>query len=244
MRKSAFRLFVFTVAVAWSGIYTSAQTIQVNQNNRTIAVKVSDVAKADADTATVHIGFEVYAPDAESAYASGSQISNAVVDALRKSGVDDKAVESDAQNLQRNMQFNDKDSDLERAKKQFVLMQSWTVKTAAADAAKVLNTAVEAGANNSGQIDWDLKDRQGLQAQAAAKALQRAQVMADQMAKGLNAKLGALIYASNQMPETPTVFANAAMAPRMLMERKVAPLAIRAQKIEETAVVYAVFAIE
>ena len=49
MRKSALRLFVFTVAVAWSGIYTSAQTIQVNQNNRTIAVKVSDVAKADAD---------------------------------------------------------------------------------------------------------------------------------------------------------------------------------------------------
>jgi uncharacterized protein len=243
--KHRFLGSVFSVGMVFCAAgLLSAQTIQVNQNNRTIAVKVSDVAKADADMAAVHIGFEVYAPDAESAYASGSQISNAIVDALHKSGIDDKAVESDAQNLQRNMQFNDKDSDLERAKKQFVLTQSWTVKTAAADAAKVLNTAIGAGANNSGQIDWDLKDRQGLQAQAAAKALQRAQAMADQMAKGLNAKLGALIYASNQLPETPTIYANAAMAASMRMERKVAPLAIRPQKIEESATVYAVFAIE
>ena len=126
-----------------------------------------------------------------------------------------------------------------------MLTQSWTVKTAAANAAKVLHVAVEAGANNSGQIDWDLKDRAGLQAQAAAKALQHAQAVADQMARGLNAHLGTLIYASNQAPPaqygTGGGYGGGVMGGALM---KVIPLAIRPQNIEESATVYAVFAIQ
>jgi hypothetical protein len=232
------------LAIAGSAQAGFTQTIQVSQNNRTIAVTVTDKAKAEADTATVHIGFEVFAADSDGAYAAGSRTSNAIVDALHKAGVDDKAIESESQNLRRNMQFDDKDSELDRAKKQFVLSQAWTVKTSAADAAKVLHVAVEAGANNSGQIDWDLKDRAGLQAQAAAKALQHAQTIADQMAKGLNAHLGALIYASNEVPQRPMPFATMASVAGGMLDRKVLPLAIRPQQIEENATVYAVFAIE
>ena len=73
------------------------------------------------------------------------------------------------------------------------------MKAGATDAAKVLHAAIEAGANESGNIDWDLTDRNGLQAQAAEKALVRARQVATQMAAG-GAHLGALIYASNQTP--------------------------------------------
>ncbi len=63
--KHRFLGSVFSVGMVFcAASLLSAQTIQVNQNNRTIAVNVSDAAKADADMATVHIGFEVYAPDA------------------------------------------------------------------------------------------------------------------------------------------------------------------------------------
>lgn len=223
-----------------------AQTIKVDQNNRTIAVTVSDKATADADIATVHIGFEAYGPDSDSAYAAGSQTSNAIIDALHKAGVEDKAIQSEGQSVQQNYQFDEKESEIDRAKKRFVLRQSWTVKTAAADAAKVLHVAVEAGANASGQIDWDLKDRATLQAQAAAKALQHAQAMADQMAKGLSVHLGALIYASNQPPQTITPGlggSGGGLAMRALAEKAI-PLAIRPQQIEENATVYAVFAIQ
>lgn len=243
MMKSTVRSLCFTAALAGLTVVGFAQTIQVNQNNRTIAVTVSDKAMAGADIATVHIGFEVYAADADDAYAAGSRVSNAMIDTLHKAGVEDSAIESEGQSLRRNMQFDDKDSELVRAKKQFILTQSWTVKTAAVDAAKVLHVAIEAGANTSGQIDWDLKDRAGLQSQAAAKALQHAQAIADQMAKGLNAHLGALIYASNQAPQTPGVYASAALMGR-IMNQKIEPLAIRPQQIEENATVYAVFAIE
>lgn len=244
IRGGCFSVMMAGLAVTGSAQAGFSQTIQVNQNNRTIAVTVTDKASAEADTATVHIGFQVFAADSDGAYAAGSETSNAIVDALHKAGVDDKAIESESQNLQRNMQFDDKDSALERAKKQFVLSQSWTVKTSAANAAKVLHVAVEAGANNSGQIDWDLKDRAGLQAQAAAKALQHAQAIADQMAKGLNAHLGALIYASNQAPLVQSFGYGYGGGMMQSARIKVEPLAILPQQIEENVTVYAVFAIE
>lgn len=245
MMKSTVRSLCVTAALAGLTVVGFAQTIQVNQNNRTIAVTVTDKASADADTATVHVGFDVYAADSDGAYAAGSQTSNAVMDALHKAGVEDKAIESEGQSLRQNFQFDDKESETDRAKKRFLLTQSWTVKTSAADAAMVLHVAVEAGANTSGQVDWDLKDRAGLQSQAAAKALQHAQATADQMAKGLNAHLGPLIYASNQPPQSPGVPERLElMAKLQAAPRSVAPLAIRPQKIEENATVYAVFAIE
>ena len=103
---------------------------------------------------------------------------------------------------------------------------------------------MQAGATQSGHIDWQYKDMNGLQAKAAANALAKAQVIAQQMAQGLNVKLAGLIYASNQAPESP-------VRPIMMMKamagpaaQSVAPLAINPRQIEESATVYAVFAIE
>lgn len=239
LRSSCVAAVVAGLAVAGFG-----QTIQVNQNNRTIAVTVTDKATEQADSATVHIGFEVYGPDSDSTYAAGSRASNAIIDALNKAGVPDKSIESEGQNLRQNFQFDQKESEAERAQRRFVLTQSWTVKTSAADAAKVLHIAVEAGANNSGQIDWDVKDRAALQARAAAKALQHAQAVAEQMAKGLNAHLGGLLYASNQAPETPVRPVAFDRLQAFAKLQAVKPLAIRPQQIEENATVYAVFAVQ
>ncbi|MGB7189754.1 MAG: SIMPL domain-containing protein [Acidobacteriaceae bacterium] len=245
MRKNALRSSCVAAMVAGFAIAGFAQTIQVNQNNRTIAVTVTDKATETADIATVHIGFEAYAPDSDAAYAAGSKASNAIIDALHKAGVPDNEIESENQNLRQNFQFEPNESEVQRAKRRFVLAQSWTVHTSAPDAKNVLHIAVEAGANNSGQIDWDVKDRAALQARAAAKALQHAQAVADQMAKGLNAHLGPLLYASNQVPEAPIPLAGqyrAAMtAPA---PPPPPPLAINPQKIEESATVHAVFAVE
>jgi uncharacterized protein YggE len=221
-----------------------AQKISINKNNRTIAVTVTDKAMEPADVATVHIGFKAYGPDADSAYAAGSKVSNAVIDALKKAGVPDKAIESQTQNLQQNYQFDSKEGELERAQKRYVLSQSWTVKTSAADASKVLHIAVEAGANDSGQIDWDVKDHAALQAAAAAKALKHARAIAEQMAKGLDAELGSLLYASNTAPETPIAGGLMGALGRAAQFNAVQPLAIRPQVIEEDATVYAVFGIQ
>jgi uncharacterized protein YggE len=244
MRENVLRSSFVAAVIASFAIAGFAQTIQVNQSNRTIAVTVTDKATEMADVATVHIGFQAYAPDSDSAYAAGSKTSNAIIDALHKAGIDDKAIESDDQSLQRNQQFDEKESEAERAQRRFVLSQTWKVKTSAADAAKVLHIAVEAGANNSGDIDWDVKDRAALEAQAAAKALQHARAVADQMAKGLNAHLGPLLYASNQQSQPPVIFDRLQSFAKLQQAPPPLPLAINPQKIEQSATVYAVFAIE
>lgn len=223
-----------------------AQTIQVDKNNRTIAVTASDSAQAEADIASVSVGFETYAPDAATAYSQGSKISNAIVDALKNAGVPEKSVESRGQNLSKtDFPYNPAPTPQERAQKAYTLSQSWTVHTAAADAAKILHAAIEAGANNSGAIDWDVTDRKGLEAKAAAKALVDAHAIAAQMAGGLGVTLGPLVYASNQAPERPVLpFARMAAAQAAPAPAALKPLAIRPQQVEESATVYAVFSIE
>jgi len=251
MKSSMWRnagAFALTATLFGFAATATAQTIKIDKNNRTIAVTASDKATADADQAVVHVGFQLFGPDETTTYADGSKTSNAIIDALKKSGVPDKEIESESQNLQRNTYHDPQESQMDREKKQFVLNQSWTVKTKPDDAAKVLNVAVAAGANQSGQIDWQYRDMNALQAKAASIALAKAQIIAQQMAQGLNVKLSGLIYASNQAPESPVrpfarleQYAALAAPPPMA---KAAPLAINPRQIEEFATVYAVFAIE
>ena len=125
------------------------------------------------------------------------------------------------------------------------MTQSWTVRTAADDAAKVLDLAVKAGANQSGQIDWSFKDEHAPEAEAAAKALKSARAQAGQMATSLNAKLGGLLFASNQTQAEPIrPLMMRSLATEQAVVDKVQPLAISPRQIEKSATVYAVFAIE
>jgi len=240
------RFSALTLCLAsMTGYAISAQTIQVSKDNRTIAVTATDKVTALADVATVHIGFIAYGPDSAAAYATGSRISNAIVKALTAAEVPSDAIESENQNVSPVQEYQiDKLTPDQKAQRQFQVTQSWTVRTNATDSAKVLDLAVKAGANQSGQIDWSLKDENVPQAEAAAKALRRAQSTAEEMAKSLNTKLGALIYASNEVQAEPIRPLMRTMNAAAMMAQKVEPLAINPRQIEKVATVHAIFAIE
>jgi len=245
------QIFACLAFVAFLPIPSSGQGIEINRNNKTIAINTTDEATATADIAAVTVGFEVYGPDYQSAYTDGGNTSHAILDALHKAGVEDKNIESSGQSLEQNTSFDDKDKPDQRAKKQFVFRQSWEVSASPQLAAEVIRIAVGAGANKSGAIDWRLSDRKALQARAAEAALVKARAVANQMAEGLHVKLGDLIYASNESRNaeliyTPrpglTMYAGyASVAPRVNL---LPSLEIRPQTIREKATVYAVFAIE
>jgi len=240
------------LACATSLGVASAQTIQINRENKTIAISTTDEATATADIAAVTIGFEIYGPDYESAYSDGGKTSHAVLDALRKAGVEDKSIESSGQSLEQNTNFDDKDKPDQRAKRQFVFRQSWEVSVSPRSAADAIRAAVAAGANKSGVIDWRLSDRKALQAKAAEAALVKARAVANQMAEGLHVKLGDLVYASNETPNARIYFArpqqglilNTDSASIASSVNLLPALEIRPQTIREEATVYAVFAIE
>jgi uncharacterized protein YggE len=222
-----------------------SQTVQVNKENRTISITATDKAIAMADIANVHVGFIEYGPDTDSAYANGSRVSNAIVKALKGFGVASEEIESENQSVSPVQEYQvDKLTPEEKAQRKFQVTQSWTVRTQASTAAKVLDVAVKAGANQSGQIDWSLKDENALQAEAGAKALQQARTQAEQMARSLNAKLGDLLYAGNETQVEPIRPMLRAMAAGNGAGSGIMPLAINPRRIEKSATVYAVFAIE
>jgi uncharacterized protein YggE len=244
LHLSALTLAAAVLATASAKAQTIAQTIQVNKENRTIAITATDKVIFMADTATVHIGFIAYGPDSDAAYATGSRISNAIIKALTAAAVPSDAIESENQNVSPVQEYQiDKLTPAEKAQRKFQVTQSWTVRTPADNAAKILDLAVKAGANQSGQIDWSLKDENTPQAEAAGKALQRARTVASEMAKGLSVKLGALLYASNETHAEPPRPLMQAMSMKSAMAAP-APLAINPRQIEKSATVYAVFAIE
>ncbi len=242
-----FRSIAVACALCVSAVFGFAQQIQVNKDNRTIAITTNDTAKANADTAMVHIGFTDYATDAQGAYAAGSRTSAAIVRALTDGGVAKESIQSEAQSVGEVEPFQTQNLTPEqREKRRYRVTQSWTVRTPAADAARVLNLAVNAGANNSGQIEWNVADENALQAQAAGQALQQARQIAEQMAKGLGAQLGTLIYASNEAPASdggphPLRMMKSESAPTAA---STAPLSISPQQVTRSATVYAVFALQ
>lgn len=244
LRSFAAVLFVAAVAIP-----SYAQQIVVNKDNRTIAVTTSADATADADTVTVQIGFIVYGADEDAAYALGSRTSNAIAAALKAAGIPQEAIQSESQEIAPvpNYGGDQNWTPAEKADRKFQVQQSWSVKTAAADGAKVLDIAVKAGANQSGQMTWSVQDQDGLQAKAAKLALERARAIAQQMAGGLNSTLGPLVYASNEAParEQPLMRIMNGRAPApQAQDAKVAPLSINAHKVTASATVYAVFSIQ
>jgi uncharacterized protein YggE len=244
------KLLVTSFLLSFVGI-VSAQTIQINRDNKTIAISTTDEATATADVASITIGFEIYGADAESTSAEAGKLSHAILDALQKIGVENKSIESQAQGLQKNTEFDEKEKAEQRAKEQYIFRQSWEVSTSPNSAAGVIRAAIAAGANKSGAIDWRISNRKSLQAKAAEAALVKARQVAQNMADGLHVKLGALIYASNETPNARIYFAprnglvlnseSASVASYITIPKA---LEIRPQTIREEATVYAVFAIE
>lgn len=218
-----------------AGAQQTQVQLQIEPQNRTLTVTAEDEISVDPDVAILHIGFQTLPSDAKQAYAAGAKTSNDIVNALKQAGIAESAIHSEWQQLE---------SVYDKPHK-FTLVEQWTVKTTPQRAAEILDVAVSAGANNSGDIDWTVENEQALADKALQGAAERARAQAAVLAKGMGVTLGKLIYASNELA-TP-VFAVRPLARFAATEAKTAagpPLAIEPRKVTRSARVYAVFAIE
>ena len=220
-----------------------AQQIQVNRQNKTIAITVDESVSVDPEVATTTVGYQNYAPTKDAAYADNIKVSNEVTKALLNGGVAKSAIETESVHLER-AERDEKWTDEEKKERQFQATQTWTIHVAADKAQIVVDIALEAGANVLEGLDWNVSDPKSLQAKAGAAALSKAKVIAEQMAKGLNAKLGDLIYASNHAPNAYS-YASLGMAAVVAPPPPPPPhLVLYPKKVRSDATVYAVFAID
>jgi uncharacterized protein len=217
-----------------------SQQIQVNRQNKTIAITVDESVSVDPEVATITVGYQDYAPTKDAAYGDNVRVSNEVTKALLNGGVPKSALETERVQLAR--AERDEWTDEEKKERQFQATQTWTIHVSADKAQTVVDIALGAGANVLEGLDWNVSDPKALQAKAGAAALSKAKTIAEQMAKGLSAKLGDLIYASNHAPNADQyIVVNGGAEPPPPPPPH---LVLYPKKVKSDATVYAVFAID
>ena len=206
--------------------------LKIDPTNRTLMVSAENTVTVEPEVAILHVGFETQPTDAKAAYAEGTATSNAIISALKQAGVSASSIRSEWQHL----------NSVYGKPHKFTLQQQWTIRVKPEQASEMLDVAVTAGATDSGQIDWTVDDEQALQDKALEGATSRARIQAAVLAKGMDVKLGALVYVSNQVSSP--VMPIRAMAMKAQTAEVAQPLSIEPHKVSSSANVYAVFAIE
>ena len=182
----------FLISVlAVAGICQS-QDIQVNRQNKTIAVTADDSLSADAEVASLAIGYHNYGPTQEAAFRENVRIAEQITQALLRAKISAANIETDKLRLGR-IDADDKWPEEMKKQRAFEAQQSWHVSVSASQAQSVVDIAVKSGANEIDDVDWNVADPVALQARASGAALAKARSIAEQMAKGLGTKLGELV---------------------------------------------------
>ena len=237
--------FFFTFAVIAISGSLLAQDIQVNRQNKTIAVTADDSTTASAEVAVLAIGYHNYGPTQDAAFRENVGAAERITKALLDANIPRTNIETEKLRLTRT-EIDEKWTADMKKERQFVAEQSWHVTVSATEAQTVVDLAVKAGANGVDDVEWNVVDPVALQARASGAALAKARSIADQMAKGLGTKLGELVYASNRAP-VPKMWRGATVNTEAAMLATPPPppkLTLFPQKVKSDATVYAVFSIE
>jgi len=237
------RFLLMLAVIASSGLLL-AQDIQVNRQNKTIAVTADDSVTADAEIAVLEMGYHNYAPTQDSAFYENVRVAEQITKAFLDAKIPKANIETEKLRLSRT-EIDEKWTADMKKDRQFTAEQSWHVTVSASQAHAVVDLAVKAGANELDDVQWNVADPVALQAKAGSAALAKARTVADQMAKGLGTKLGELVYASNRAPVAKMYRGMEAMAALAPPPPPPPPkLTLFPQKVKSDATVYAVFSIE
>jgi uncharacterized protein len=227
-----------------------AQTVEVNQQNRTIELTTTSSIDLNADLVSIEVGYHNWGPTHDAAYDENMRVAAGILKAWTDAGVSQKEIST--QELSSNA-VSDQDlkeiPPAERKEKQYEAMQSWGITAKPEVAQELIDLAVSAGANVVNDPQWQLSDPSAAEAKAYATALEQAHALAEQMAKSFGAKVGALLYATNQTRimmqmanlatvETATSSAGGRKWP------PVHPVKLLPPKVERSATVRAIFALE
>jgi uncharacterized protein len=154
----------------------------------------TEKVRATAQAATIKIGFQNQAATKHAAYAENTRAANEILQALMDAGVPKEAVETETLNLgQEQQRYGTAASQSAK----FTASQQWEIHSKAAEAQKVVDIAVAAGANQIEQVDWSVADDKQLEAKAYGAALKCANDVAEQTAAQSGLKLGEIVSIVN-----------------------------------------------
>jgi uncharacterized protein len=238
---------------ALAAIGTSAQTVEVNRQNRTIELTAQGSIEVEADLVSITVGYHSWGPTHDAAHDDNARVAAQILKAWTDAGVAAQEIstlelssnETSAEDL-RGM------SPAERAARQYEAMQSWRITAKPEVAQMLLDLAISAGANDLNNPVWQISNESAADARAYAAALEQAHTVAEQMAKSFGATVGSLLYATNQnrgfvnLAQLATVETSAASVGPAEARKwpPLHPIKLLPQKLDRSATVRAIFALE
>lgn len=240
------RLIGFALLCAASAAW--GQSVEINRTNRTIAVTATAEASADAEVAVVKIGYHNTNQNKDLAFRENARVGNEIINALTSASVSKEAIQTANLELKK-VEPEEEKQGVPKKPVQYEAHQTWEIRVSAGDVQRVTDLAVRGGANEVEDVEWNVVDPVALEVKAYEAALARARKVAEQMAKGLDVKLGELVYASNDSQNYGFInlYAGAVGGGgggggnRLKAESN---LVIFPQKVKREAKVHAVFAIQ
>jgi uncharacterized protein YggE len=157
-----------------------------------LTVTGSGTVSLPPDVAYIYVGIHTDDPDLANAVSKNNTQTQALVDALKNSGIDSK----DIQTSNFNVYFNN-NGGIDKANGQVISNGYYSVDNTVyvtirdlTTLGKMLDTAVKSGANNINSISFDVADKTTALTEARKKAMDNAVSLASEMAKNAGVKLG------------------------------------------------------
>jgi uncharacterized protein len=242
------QLWILVLSLFAAARPASAQGIQVNSANRTISVTATESLRVSSELAVVHLGVESYGKTKDEAFSENTKAANNIVKALLDANVSQTDLETESLEVSEVDSIEPSWSAQEKKDRKFRASQGWAIRVTAQDAQRIVDIAVAAGADKINNVEWIVSNPRELEQKAADTALAKARGIAEQMAQQMGVKVGAVLFVSNET--SPSGFEgllNPVTRSGLTVYAKLAPapmLKLFPQKVEKTATVYAVFAMD
>jgi hypothetical protein len=172
------------LVVALSACGTAPQT-------RSLSVSGTGTVSLAPDIAYVNIGVHTEDADISQAVSSNNTLAQAVVTALQNSGVDAKDIQTSNFSVYTTQNY-DKLTGQSTGSAFAVDNTVYITVRDLSKLASLLDTAIQAGANNINSVSFDLSDKTAGMQEARAKALTDAGSLATELAQGAGLSLGAI----------------------------------------------------
>jgi len=237
----------FLVLFAGFALSTRAQDIQVNRENKTVAVSVTKSVEVQPELGSVQIGYRNQGRLQSSVYEENGRQAQKIIEALLAAGVKKEDIQTEAVQLGR-VDEPSRESQQEKAPR-FEAAQTWKIRVPIGAVQKVVDQAVAAGANDVSDVVWSVADPDALDVKARGEAISKARQIVDEMAKSLGGRVGGLLYVSNGEPSGSYFragggFGNGNLQTVEVSATKLPILNLFPQKVRREVTIYAVFALE
>jgi uncharacterized protein len=185
----------FSIGLIFCAVLTSAASAQQTPN--TIVASGTAEVLAKPDVANVDIGVVTRAPTTAPALRANSAEMNRVVAAIQAAGIPETDIQTSNFSIDAVHPTDQHGNTDESRTTGYEVTNKITVTvTDLSKVGAVIDAAVDAGANSSNSVSFDLKNRAAIDDQVLADAIRNARHNAEVMASAENAKVGKMISAT------------------------------------------------